>query len=388
MIVSGGRILGGGRKGLACTFSALALKGSGRTEIYCNMKVLCILFAILVAVDGHGRLWEPPSRSTMFRRGYNTPPNYNDNQLNCGGFATQWGYPNKGKCGICGDPYNGARRNEAGGKYATGLITRKYLEGQTVELDVEVTANHLGWFEFRVCPNNNVKKAATQECLDQHVLQLADGSGTKYYITSAVGHYTMKYKLPAGLTCTQCVLQWKWHVGNSWGTDPDGRSGIGYGPQEEFYGCSDVAIQTRSDSSSALKPVVTSVQPTTPKPTTTTPKPTTTTPKPTTTTTPKPTTTTPKPTTTTPKPTTTTTPKPTTTTPKPTTTTIPKPTSTKHAAETTTTEKTISKGEAIAQSSKCTVGVSLVYSSVPGMLHWCRVNCAAGYCPKSHCTCL
>ncbi|OWF44011.1 Zonadhesin [Mizuhopecten yessoensis] len=305
------------------------------------MKVLCLLLAIVVTVRGHGRLWEPPSRSTMFRRGYATPPNYNDNQLNCGGFATQWGYPNKGKCGICGDPYNGKRKNEAGGRYATGMITRKYSEGQIIDLDVEVTANHMGWFEFRVCPNNNVKKAATQECLDQHKLQLADGSGTKYYITRAVGHFNMKYRLPFGLTCTQCVLQWKWHVANSWGTDPDGRSGIGNGPQEEFYGCSDVAIEGRSGAA-VVGPVVTSNS--YPKPTTTTPKPTTTTPKPTTTTsqptttTPKPTTTTPKPTITTPKPTITT-PKPTTTTPKPTTTT-PKPTTTTPKPTTTTTQPT------------------------------------------------
>ena len=31
-------------------------------------------------------------------------------------------------------------------------------------------------------------------------------------------------------------------LGNSWGTDENGQSGLGYGHQEEFYGCSDVAI--------------------------------------------------------------------------------------------------------------------------------------------------
>ncbi|CAG5131627.1 unnamed protein product [Candidula unifasciata] len=34
----------------------------------------------------HGRLWEPPSRSSMWRRGWDTPANYNDMQLFCGGF--------------------------------------------------------------------------------------------------------------------------------------------------------------------------------------------------------------------------------------------------------------------------------------------------------------
>ena len=46
-------------------------------------------------VESHGRLLEPPSRSSMFRFAYSDPmliphrdliqPNYLDNQLNCGG---------------------------------------------------------------------------------------------------------------------------------------------------------------------------------------------------------------------------------------------------------------------------------------------------------------
>ena len=36
-------------------------------------------------VTGHGRLIDPPSRSSMWRYGYRNPPNYNDNQLYCGG---------------------------------------------------------------------------------------------------------------------------------------------------------------------------------------------------------------------------------------------------------------------------------------------------------------
>lgn len=33
------------------------------------------------------------------------------------------------------------------------------------------------------------------------------------------------------------------YSGNSWGYDDDG-SGLGFGPQEEFYGCADIAIGT------------------------------------------------------------------------------------------------------------------------------------------------
>lgn len=39
------------------------------------------------------------------RYGFNTPPNYNDHELYCGGFTRQY-QTNNGKCGICGDPWD------------------------------------------------------------------------------------------------------------------------------------------------------------------------------------------------------------------------------------------------------------------------------------------
>lgn len=91
---------------------------------------------------------------------------------------------NRGKCGICGDPYNQKqpRDHEAGGKYASGIITRHYTEGQLIDVDVEITANHKGWFEFRICPNNDVKKAAKQTCFDKYLLKFANNA-TRYTLT-------------------------------------------------------------------------------------------------------------------------------------------------------------------------------------------------------------
>ena len=39
------------------------------------------------------------------RYGFNTPPNYNDHELYCGGYSRQW-RTNGGHCGICGDPWD------------------------------------------------------------------------------------------------------------------------------------------------------------------------------------------------------------------------------------------------------------------------------------------
>ena len=37
----------------------------------------------------HGRMESPPARNTAWRHGFNTPVNYNDVELNCGGVGQQ-----------------------------------------------------------------------------------------------------------------------------------------------------------------------------------------------------------------------------------------------------------------------------------------------------------
>lgn len=64
-----------------------------------------VLPSLLQLVGGHGRLIEPPSRATMWRYGFDTPPNYNDHELYCGGFSRHY-QKNGGKCGICGDAWD------------------------------------------------------------------------------------------------------------------------------------------------------------------------------------------------------------------------------------------------------------------------------------------
>ncbi|KAK0058915.1 solute carrier family 25 (mitochondrial carrier protein) member 16 [Biomphalaria pfeifferi] len=198
-------------------------------------------------VEGHGRLIEPPSRATMWRQGYPTPENYDDNQLFCGGVGVQYG-ENKGKCGVCGDPWNGPREHEAGGKYANGIIVRSYQVGQVIDVSVELTANHKGYFEFRLCPTDNPFERVTHSCLAKYPLKVLPERDVKYYVQGGEGYYGasqkihLKVQLPRNVKCRACLLQWKYNAGNSWGVDPDGTGCIGCGNQEQFYGCSDIAI--------------------------------------------------------------------------------------------------------------------------------------------------
>ena len=76
------------------------------------------------------RLMEPPSRASMWRVGFPTPKDIDDNQSYCGGIGNQ--ISNGGRCGICGDPWDQyPRAHEApGGIYATGIITKTYKQAR------------------------------------------------------------------------------------------------------------------------------------------------------------------------------------------------------------------------------------------------------------------
>eukprot|EP00090_Calanus_glacialis_P002597 TRINITY_DN11942_c0_g1_i3.p1 TRINITY_DN11942_c0_g1~~TRINITY_DN11942_c0_g1_i3.p1 ORF type:complete len:523 (+),score=102.89 TRINITY_DN11942_c0_g1_i3:95-1663(+) len=211
-----------------------------------------LLFSIAPQAWGHGRLIEPPSRSTMWRYGFSTPANYNDHESYCGGFTRQW-QTNGGKCGICGDPWDEKkpRANEAGGTYGRGVITRKYKKNQAIKVRIELTANHMGHFEFKMCPQNNLRKPATQTCLDKYTLELANGEGTHYYPGPGNRVFEMWFQLPKDLTCKQCVFQWRYVAANNWGTCKNGTGKVGCGPQEEFRACSDVTITDEDGSANS-----------------------------------------------------------------------------------------------------------------------------------------
>ncbi|KAH3839326.1 uncharacterized protein LOC127876652 [Dreissena polymorpha] len=209
--------------------------------------VQLVTMALFLATDvaGHGRLIEPASRNAMWRFNYKNPRNYNDMGLNCGGFTNMF-ERHGGRCGVCGDPWQGPRDNEAGGKYARGLVARQYQTGAFINVTVELTSNHGGYFEFRLCPVNDPTREATHECLDRHLLNIV-GHGTRWFIAAPGPSTTVELvvMLPPKLTCSQCVMQWKWVAGQSMGPDGYGGECLGCGNQEHFINCADIAIGTK-----------------------------------------------------------------------------------------------------------------------------------------------
>lgn len=123
---------------------------------------------------------------------------------------------NGGKCGLCGDEYNMTRprTNEHKGEYGKGIIARRYKKGQDFPAIVELTFGHLGHFEFRLCKLEDANKTETEDCFDQYLLSLADGSGTEFPVPDLGAHwYRINLKLPEDVVCEHCVLQWHYSAG-------------------------------------------------------------------------------------------------------------------------------------------------------------------------------
>ncbi|GBP08963.1 hypothetical protein EVAR_78326_1 [Eumeta japonica] len=218
-----------------------------------------MLSIVVVCAHAHGRVLAPVGRASAWRLGFPSEPNYDDDGLNCGGFSHQWdvnggkrsltqivshinpttlelvnpvissgkgwtsimkGQP---KCGICGDAFDLAepRPHELGGRYGQGFIVEHYKAGSVFEATIELSAYHRGYWEFKICPD---PQDNGQECFDNYVLELEEG-GTKYYPVGSAT-YVLNYRLPVGLECEHCVLQWRYTAGNNWGICEDGTQGL------------------------------------------------------------------------------------------------------------------------------------------------------------------
>lgn len=98
---------------------------------------------------------------------------------------------------------------------------------------------------------------------------LTSSGSDRHTIESHLGNHDVTFRLPAGVTCKHCVLQWTYVAGkdhststiepinyfslltyfnyfhfsaNIWGTCPDGTTALGCGPQENYRSCSDITI--------------------------------------------------------------------------------------------------------------------------------------------------
>eukprot|EP00177_Eucheuma_denticulatum_P001127 GFKZ01002040.1.p1 GENE.GFKZ01002040.1~~GFKZ01002040.1.p1 ORF type:complete len:508 (-),score=53.21 GFKZ01002040.1:255-1778(-) len=157
------------------------------------------------------------------------------------------------RSGICGDEIGKPQDHMKGGKYFNGgQVSATYVQGQTIELKLNIVAHHNGFMELHVCDVGKCGGDISRACfLEGHCQPLERKKNTKcesgnnmrcgpwdrnnpgrwyfpcsdhYFKSNEVDFYggdgTILYDLPDNLRCEHCVLQWYWVTGNS--CNPDG----------------------------------------------------------------------------------------------------------------------------------------------------------------------
>lgn len=202
---------------------------------------------------------------------------------------------------LCGDK-KGVEDHMLGGRFMPNFnppIVEHWVPGSSVDLEVELSANHNGFFEFFLCDLDACgEKDISQECFKKGAcyklkrvahpqceaqdpkaksqctpidkdfperwyvpcFRPEEMSSSLHLVGGDTGY--MRYQLPEGVSCERCVLQWYWATAN--GCLPKGlkeflgklEKGFSQtcplamsdcGPDripEEYWSCADVRIST------------------------------------------------------------------------------------------------------------------------------------------------
>ena len=183
--------------------------------------------------------------------------------------------PLGGKCGVCGDAYMSDRPHESGGRYATNTIVRHYMSGALIDVKILVSEQTericLLINSFVYCSpivirqssgfhgTSSVSSCRCQSRSDARMFESEcsvyrrcrqsvsseDRRGYGTFSVSGHRHDLRRFaqtfvfssaRLPVGLSCSRCVLQWRYHAGNNWNRNTEtGQACAGCALQEEFY---------------------------------------------------------------------------------------------------------------------------------------------------------
>lgn len=194
------------------------------------MRSLGVISTLLLAVEvkGHGWMSMPPARNAVAG--------------DKNGYCPHCGNGN----GICGD---GNQWPSNSNYVDSGIIPvgpeRTLTAGSIHEMEVKITAHHKGHFEFSICDKEITSSLSdAQGCLDQHILLRASAQELgindcqandrrpgcqpidpnhpeRFYLPPSgfspdnSNNHKISLKIPAGLQCTHCTLQWRWWSANS-----------------------------------------------------------------------------------------------------------------------------------------------------------------------------
>ena len=174
--------------------------------------------SILKLIEGHGYLSSPRSRMYYARQeggfGADVPPTENDYMSFDKKQANQ-------VCGTMRQNYDDYR--DSMGNPMPWIPQGIYSEGQEIDIEITLTANHWGHFELYVCPDGN---ASTQDCFVRNPMTMVrdlkyngprDPSYPQrgYVGSNRAETFRFRYRLPDGIVGNQVMMQWRYVTANS-----------------------------------------------------------------------------------------------------------------------------------------------------------------------------
>jgi hypothetical protein len=132
---------------------------------------------------------------------------------------------------------------------ARNETARNYFPGSSIDLMIEIVANHGGHFNFEMCWRDSWDTIETEDCFESLKISgrndIDDSDAYDYELDASkgTGIYTMSVDLPSNRTCENCILRWHWRSANNWGICDDGSQAIGCGYQEIYRNCADISIK-------------------------------------------------------------------------------------------------------------------------------------------------
>eukprot|EP00591_Stephanopyxis_turris_P010789 CAMPEP_0195507578 /NCGR_PEP_ID=MMETSP0794_2-20130614/1000_1 /TAXON_ID=515487 /ORGANISM="Stephanopyxis turris, Strain CCMP 815" /LENGTH=605 /DNA_ID=CAMNT_0040634313 /DNA_START=164 /DNA_END=1981 /DNA_ORIENTATION=- len=145
-----------------------------------------------------------------------------------------------------------------------------YTEGEIIEIKSNLHTPHWGHQDVMICPDGD---ASTQDCFEAHPLEFIEDvtygapkdpqNPTRGHFTGAHVDFTMRFKLPMGVTGDRVMMQWRYVTANNcwppgyenypydqakggnsleciYPLDPTGATGTG--KPEQFWNCAEISI--------------------------------------------------------------------------------------------------------------------------------------------------
>mmetsp|Transcript_19566 Transcript_19566/g.33936 ORF Transcript_19566/g.33936 Transcript_19566/m.33936 type:complete len:423 (+) Transcript_19566:115-1383(+) len=250
--------------------------------------LLLSVFMLATQVRGHGYMLSPKPRNVYYNGG--SAGSGDIQSMSAGGTSVE----RENGHGLCGDLAS-RKEFMAPNAYGPTDPQMTVYSGEDIEIKVKITAHHWGWFEFRLCvPDDggvDRTQPITQACLNKHVLKFnrtytmnsytsnmeSGVSSPADYVGPGSSNYrfehskcpylpdgglrgsccrsggscsdpseneerwvlpkpqdepfVMRFKVPEGIECERCVLQWFYETGNSPDSYPEG-----------FWNCADIQV--------------------------------------------------------------------------------------------------------------------------------------------------